>query len=201
MNNRFRQFVLAALFSGLCVASVPGYSQDAGWYAGVILGQSKARNTDCTGVATCDDTDTAWSIFGGYQVNANFGVQFGYADLGKVGASGTDPFLGAFSISYESTGFELSGVGTIPINERFSVYGKLGLFMWDLDAKATSSVFGSGSLSEDGTDLTYAIGAKYGFTKNFAVQLQWQRYNDIGNDATVGTSDIDVIGLGAIFRF
>ena len=201
MSDRFKLFVLGALFSGLTVVSGPVLSQDGGWYVGLNFGQTKVKDVDCTGATTCDDKDKAWGIFGGYLFNKNFGVELGYADLGKASLGGTDPFLGTFTTTFEASGFELSGVGILPISDKFSVYGKLGLFMWDLDAKSTSSVLGSASLSEDGTDLTFAIGARFHFTKNLAVQLQWQRYKDIGDDATTGKSDIDVLGLGVVFRF
>jgi OOP family OmpA-OmpF porin len=201
MNQPFKKFVLAALFSGLSLASAAGLSQDTGWYAGFNLGQSTVKDFDCTGTTSCDDKDTAWSIFGGYQFNKNFGVELGYVDLGKATQSGVVPLFGSFSASFEVTGFEFSGVGTLPISERFSMYGKLGLFMWDLDVKGSSTLTGPVSLSEDGTDFTFGIGARYHFTKNLAVQLQWQRYNDIGDDATTGKYDVDVIGAGIVFRF
>lgn len=201
MNHQFSRFVLAAAFFGLSLASAPALSQDMGWYAGLNLGQAKVKDFDCTGTTSCDDKDTAWSIFGGYQINKNFGVELGYVDLGEASGSGTDPFLGTFSATFETTGFELSGVGTLPINEKFSVYGKLGFFMWDLDVKASSSTLGSGSFSEDGTDLTFGVGVRWNFTKNLTAQLQWQRYNDIGDDVTTGKDDVDVLSAGILFRF
>ena len=201
MRHQFSRWILAAAFFALSLASAPALSQDTGWYVGLNVGQSKVKDDFCAGTTSCDDTDTALSIFGGYQINKNFGVELGYVDLGKASGSGTDPILGTFSATFEATGFELSGVGTLPISDKFSVYGKLGLFMWDLDVKASSSTLGSGSLSEDGTDLTFAVGVRWNFTKNLTAQLQWQRYNDIGDDATTGKSDIDVIGAGILFRF
>lgn len=199
MTLRTRSFGLAALLA-LSGFSAPALPQDTGWHAGFNLGHSKA-DVDCTGTTSCDDKDTAWSIFGGYRLNRDFAVELGYVNLGKVSASGIDPILGTFSTAIEVTGFELSGVGILPINPKFSGYGKLGLFIWDLDATVTSSTFGSGALSEDGADLTFGIGARYLFTKNLAAQLQWQRYSDIGDDATTGKSDIDVIGAGIVFGF
>jgi len=198
MNLRFKPFFTAALVA-LGVASAPALSQqETGWYAGLSVGQSKAKDA-CTGTAftgiTCDDSDTAFSIFGGYQVNRNLGLELGYVDLGEATASG----LGA-TASAKSKGFELLGVGTYPINQQFDVYGKLGFFRWDLDLSA-SGPGGSISLSESGTDLTYGFGVKYSFTKNVGMRVQWQRYNDIGKEATTGTSDVDVISVGVVFKF
>ena len=186
------RFILAALVSVLSLGSAPALSQDTGFYAGASFGQTKIKDFDCTGTTSCDDKDTGMSIFGGYQFTKNFAVEGGYTDLGKASQS-----AGGLSASFEASGFEISAVGIFPINPQWSVYGKLGMFMWDLDVKTN---FG-GNLSEDGTDLTYGIGVRWSFAKNLAAQLQWQRYKDIGDDATTGKSDVDMLSVGLLFRF
>jgi OOP family OmpA-OmpF porin len=188
MKRQFGQFILVALLSALIFGSVPAFSQDVGFYAGFNFGQSKVDDF-CNGFASCDDEDTALSIFGGYQVNRNFGVEVGYTDLGQASISGPGG-----SVRFEATGFEFSGVGTIPLTQQFSLYGKLGLFLWDADARGTVLGFPF-SGSDDGTDLTFAFGARFNFTKNLVGQLQWQRYQDVAD------FDVDVIGLGLLFRF
>jgi OOP family OmpA-OmpF porin len=196
MNRHFSRFVLAASFFALSLASAPALSQDMGWYFGLGAGQSKAKDS-CDGVSgpgvSCDDTDTAFKIFGGYQVNANFGVELGYVDLGEVSAS--HPVFGSGKI--EAKGIELVGVLAFPINQQFSVFGKLGVFRWDVDA----SGFGSPSESETGTDVTFGFGAKYNFTKNFGLRLEWQRYNDVGDENTTGKDDVDYFGASIIYKF
>lgn len=177
--------------------------QDAGFYAGGSLGQAKFKDactdTDVGFVGSCDDKDTAWKIFGGYQFNRNFGVEAGYTDLGEV--TGTGTFLGLpASFKAKAKGFELLGVGTFPINEQFAVYGKAGVFRWDLDTSATAGGF-SEAASEKGTDLTFGFGLKYNFTKNLAARVEWQRYKDVGDENTTGKSKVDVISVGVVFKF
>lgn len=188
----------AAIFAAALLSTQALAADGTGFYLGASVGQSKAQD-GCTGLAgtgiTCDDTDTAFSIFGGYQVNTNFGVELGYTDLGKVTASG----FGA-TASFKSKAIELLGVGTYPINPQFDVYGKLGFFRWNLDANA-SGPGGSFSESDSGTDLTFGFGVKYHFTQNVGMRVQWQRYDNIGNEATTGTSDVDVIGVGLVVKF
>ena len=191
MYRQSRFLILAILFSALSLASAPTLSQDTGHtglYAGFGLGKSKVRDL-CEGLTNCDDKDTALNIFAGYQANRNFGVELGYAELGKF--SGSVPGI---SVTGEVTGFELSAVGTLPIDEKFALYGKLGFFMWDVDVRGSAGGFGF-SGSDDGTDPTIAIGARYSLTRNVAMQVQWQRYFDIGD------SDLDVVGVGLLFRF
>jgi OmpA-OmpF porin, OOP family len=199
MKRRSGHSFLVALFTALSVGSGTALSQDVGFYAGFNFGESKADDVDCTGTTVCDDKDIAFSIFGGYQFNRNFGIELGYVDLGRVSFS-VPRFAGPVAIRFESTGLEVSGVGTMPINQQFSFYGKLGLFLWDLDVRATGPG-GTAALSEDGTDLTFALGAGYRLMKDVALHVQWQRYNDIGDGFTTGKSDIDLIGVGLLFRF
>lgn len=177
----------AAALVALAAASAPALSQEAGWYAGLGIGQSEFKEGCGIAALGCDDKDTAYSVFGGYQFNANLGAELGYTDLGEATAGGA---------SVGAKGFELTGVGTLPINQQFAVYGKLGFYRWDVDASAPGASF-----SETGTDPTFGVGVKYDLTRNFALRAQWQRYQDLGNSATTGTSDADVIGINGVLKF
>jgi OOP family OmpA-OmpF porin len=189
MKRQFRQFTLVALFSVLSLGSAAAFSQDVGFYAGVNFGKSKVKDICLPGLTVCDDTDSALSIFGGYQFNRNFGFEIAYTDLGKATVSGPGG-----TATVDTSGLEFSAVGTIPISEQFSFYGKLGFFMWDADLRGTLGGVPVAA-SDDGTDLTIAIGARFSFTRSLAAQLQWQRYLDVSG------ADIDVIGVGLLFRF
>jgi OOP family OmpA-OmpF porin len=141
---------------------------------------------------SCDDEDTAWKILGGYQFNKNFAVEFGYTDLVEVSGGGA---VGNFST--EATAFELVAVGMMPLADRFSVYGKIGMYRADVDASGTG-IFGS--VSESNTDLTFAVGVRYDFTRNLGVRAEWQKYQDVGG-GEIGESDVDVLSVGVIWKF
>lgn len=171
----------------------PAFAQSSGFYAGGAIGQTSAKDA-CNGLpvgVSCDDKDTGYKVFGGYQATVNFGVEIGYVDLGKVTLS-----VPGLSANVKSDGFEFLAVGTIPLVDKLSAYGKLGAFAWD----AKASVLGV-SVKENGTDLTIGLGFKYDFTKSIAGRVEWQRYNDIGNNATIGVSDVDLYSVGVVFKF
>jgi len=197
MSLYSRKLLSATLFA-LVAASTPALSQDTGWYGGIGIGQSKFKDS-CSGVSgpgiACEEKDTAWKIFGGYQFNRNFAGEFGYTDLGKTTLS----ISGFGSASIGARGFELSGVGMLPVSQQFSVYGRLGLFHWDVDFKDGTGLVGSASAS--GTDLTYGLGASFSFTKNSALRLEWQKYQDVGDTNSTGSGDITVIGVGLAVKF
>jgi len=193
------------LFTGLLAASALAFSplsqaQMTGqWYAGAGLGQSKAKDV-CSfapGIS-CDDTDTATKIFGGYKLNQNFAVELAYADLGKAslgipGASG----------DYKATTWDILAVGILPINQQFSVLGKIGVANWSVDANynLTLAGLGSGSLSASGSDITYALGVQYDFSDKVGLRGVWQHYSNVGDDNTTGKSDVEVIGASVLFNF
>src|SRR5262245_5537797 len=87
-----------ALVVGSLGASGSALAQSTGWYVGGGIGKSsadidtaginasiiRAGGAGVTGVATgTDDNDTGFKLFAGYQLNPNFAVEVGYADLGK----------------------------------------------------------------------------------------------------------------------
>lgn len=196
------KLIWAALVAALGVLATPAQAQMsmAGFYAGVGVGQARAQDF-CDGiVGNCDDKDTSWKIFAGYQFNENLGAELGYVDLGSLTASGT--VLGVpFSANADAKTWELVGVGTFPISKDFGVFGKLGIHRWDLDVNGTIPGVGSASLSDSGTDLTFGAGVQWNFTQQAAARLYWQRYNDIGDDNTTGKDDVDVFGVSVLFKF
>jgi OmpA-OmpF porin, OOP family len=193
MISKARAGLAVLGFAGAMVFTGAAVAQDTGFYAGLSLGQSKADDA-CTGVSglgiSCDDKDTAWKILGGYQFNRNFAVEFGYTDLGEVSASGPGG-----SASIETTAFEVVAVGMMPIADKFSIYGKLGMYRGETDASGPG-----GSISESTTDLTFGVGVRYDFTRNLGVRAEWQKYSDVGG-GDIGEADIDVISVGVIWRF
>ena len=171
----------------------PALAQDTGFYAGLHIGQTSVDDA-CTGIGgpgvSCDDKDSAWKILGGYQFNRHFAVELGYTDLGEVSASGPGG-----SASVESTAFEVVAVGIFPIADKFSIYGKLGMYRGETDASAPGV-----SESETNNDLTFGFGVRYDFTKNLGVRGEWQKYQDVGG-GNIGESDVDVISIGLIWKF
>lgn len=190
--------VLALAAVGLVSAVAPSVAADqpaGGGYIGASLGQSKINDV-CDGiVGTCDDKDTGWKIFGGYQFNRYFAVEGGYVDFGK--ATATDVSLGTpISGDAEGWGLFATGLATLPINEQFGVFAKAGLAYTKADVTA---VVGGVSVSDDdsGTDLVYGVGAKFDFTKNFGMRVEFERFKDVGNF----DSDVDLLSAGLVYKF
>lgn len=159
-----KKWLVAALSVAAMTVSAGAMAQQSAskWYLGADVG-----TTDLEGA----DDDTALRILGGYQINRTFAAELGYGMLYDKGG-------------VDVTAWELVGIGSFPLGNRFSVFGKLGLAMWEVEA---------GAFDDDGTDLTYGIGLQYDLSNRLGLRGQWQRY-DVDGDA-------DVLSIGFIYRF
>jgi len=178
-----RAIALASLFAFPGVA----LSQDIpGWYVGFGIGQTQFKDA-CNGLSgSCDDADTGGKLLGGYQFSKNFDLELAYADLGQAKGGGA---------TFGAKGFEATGVGMLPLGGGFSALARGGLFSWKADLKAPA-----GSTDATGTDLTYGLGVKFDFNRDFSARLEWQRYKDVGDQNKTGQSNIDFIGASLVYR-
>lgn len=195
-----RKFAVAALLAAGCLAGSPVFAQmqqDTGFYLGGSIGNTQFDIDTGPLVAagatsvTTDDSDTGWKIYGGYQFHRNWGVEVGYVDLGSVGITGrvgAVPFTGNADV----TAWTLALVGTLPINQSFDIFGKVGLYRWK--NKASVSAAGIAAAADDnGTDGMVGIGLRYNFTKNFGVQVEAEHF--------AGDDTATLYSIGLRFKF
>jgi OOP family OmpA-OmpF porin len=198
----------AALMSGLVLA--PGMAQAGEWYGGAGFGQSKINDFSglcdailslAPGGSSCssDDKDNGLKIFAGNQINKNAAVEFGYIDLGKGKFSVSGPGVGG-SGGWETTGFNIALVGTLPVDNSFGLLGRIGIFRWDVDFNV-SGLGGSASESATGADLTYGLGVKYDFNKTTGMRAEWERFKDVGDENKTGQADLDLLSVSLVFKF
>ena len=195
--------VVATLIgAGMLAACSAAWAQGATKvYVGAALGQTKTKNA-CEGVPstfTCDVKDNrAFKFFGGYQFTPNFALELGYHDLGAVKASNGD--------TANLSALELSAVGSLPLANRFAVYGKLGVYNGEsqVDAVPVPAINppppSTGWTGGSNTDLTFGIGARYELTNAVAVRAEWQRFPGLGGSRRPEL-DVDVLSIGALLRF
>ena len=193
--------LLLGLVAAAGLAAAPAQAQlqfgrmDTGLYLGGSIGGAKYKDT-CDGIAgggvSCDEKDTAWKAFAGWQFTRHIGLEVGYTDLGKATAS-----AGATFIEAKVRGVELTGVVSWPFTEQFAIFGKAGAYFSDVDIN--SNIAGV-SASDRNTDFTFGAGARFNFTRNFAARAEWQRYQNVGG-GSVGSDDIDFYGISLLYTF
>lgn len=166
----------ALVMSSLLAFSIGANAE--GGYIGLSVGQT---DVDISGF----DDGTSIALVGGYRVNSNFAIEASYIDLGES----EDDIAPVWTL--EADGFNFSAVGIIPVNEQVEIFGKIGMFMWDV----TLDEAGTGEIaSDDGTDISFGVGGSVKLAEQFSLVLEFQRF-DIDGD------DVDNISLGGRINF
>jgi OOP family OmpA-OmpF porin len=148
-----------------------------------------------TGVNTSvDKNDTAYKAQVGYQFNQYFAVEGGYINFGKAQYRGTITG-GIVKADIEASGFNIDAVGILPINESFSLFGKLGV----IDAKV--ELVGTSSVSATKWKPTYGVGATYNVNKQLGIRVEYEQFSKLGDSNKTGESDVNVISAGVAYKF
>lgn len=195
--QRKSSFVMFLIASALAMGGLLATTQAS---AQAFIGGSIGQSTYDSGIAdglitsgTVDKKDTGFKLFGGYMFNQNFGVEGAYVDLGKASYSGDffgSPVTGG---KVGVTGFNLAALVSFPVNREFSVFGRVGMFMWD--AKASDTTGGMPfSAKIDGSDMSFGVGMGYDFTSNMGVRAEWDRYK-------FDESSANLLSIGLVFKF
>jgi len=125
------------------------------------------------------------------------------ATMTLTGGGLPSPAPASISGEVSSKGPMLSVIGTIPLQKRWEVFGRLGLFYADttidLDAKI-SGVAGSSSVSARSTDWALGIGGALNLSRRFSIRLEYQKLKNVGDPDQTGESDVDVVDLGLLIR-
>jgi len=163
-------------------------------FVGVSAGQA-THDMACPAGSTCDDTDTAWKIYGGLEVNEFIAMEVGYADLGEVKVGGTP------SGTAEVNGMTIQLIGTYAINPSFSLIGRGGMNILNLEKNGT--IAGTPTRNVGDTDVAWSLGlgGQYNLNKSVGLRVEWERYFEVGDPDTTGEADVDLISAGVVFKF
>jgi OOP family OmpA-OmpF porin len=203
---------------GFALASANTLAQQSTkpWYGGLSIGQSRVQFDDNIlpiGGATAtslskNETDTGFKAYVGYRLHQNFAVEGGYTDFGKfsVTRTMTAPAAGTVHADVKASGWHVDAVGIWPLQNNFSLFGKLGVIVNEVKTSAGTTgavAFAPGtntSPKHSGSNLKLGIGAGYDFTPTVGARVEWERASKLGDDNT-GKGDVDLLSVGVVFRF
>ncbi len=185
---------IAALALSIISTATQASAGESRWYLEGRIGQANLDaelGAPFTGIRI-DDEVTSAGIEIGYMINRYFSVQAGYRQLGNAPAlpppcifCELDERL-IIPFEAEVSGLSLAAVPRWPVSERFSLYGKLGIFHSDTDVEVAFSGDTVGSLSDE--ELLTAIGAHYELPSGFGVLLEYEVVPDLFDGANLGFS-------------
>lgn len=204
----------AGLLAVTVLTSAMAMADQSPWYVGASVGSSNATIDDArinssllrggfsSSTIVDDDRSTGFKMLGGYRFNENFALEGGYFDLGKFGYTATTQPAGSLVGSIKLRGVNLDLVGTLPITDRFSVFGRVGAAY--AEAQDTFDVTGpvrvpNRNPSKQDTNVKYGLGLQYALTPALALRGEVERYRV--DDALDNKGSIDLVSLGLIYRF
>jgi OOP family OmpA-OmpF porin len=156
-------------------------------YAGAGAGPSKIDA--CEGASNCDDTGTAFKVYGGYKFASDFAGELGYYSFGKATID-----LGSTVSAEAKVAGPAIGVAYLPqLNEDWGLSLRLGAVRLKTKLSVSSS-FGSGESSDTKTAAYYGVGVNYGVAKGVKLELgaDFSRAESDGDKADVRAITIGV---------
>lgn len=197
-----KKLIDVLLFTGLCTAAMQVMaSPTRDWYAGVKAGWSDYYNSNI-GKNLSSGANSDYKLHGS---NAVGGIFLGYQALDWMEIEGGYDYLGNASFSnstsagasFKGQGIQMSLKMNLPLTEIFSIYGRLGMMGW------TTQVESSGHTNTDnGVSPLAAVGTELSFSNQFALRLEYQYTNNVGNGGDDGVVlDNGQTTLGVVYNF
>ncbi len=147
----------------------------------------------------------------GYQFNPNLAVELGYLELSKLKTTSPNitvhgEWYAPGSITLNQNAIDVAAKGILPINDKFNVYGKLGVAYLSSDLTYLNEH--TGNTNNDNHDFGIAehqwapeagIGASFNITNNVFVDTSWTHIQTIGGKKKLGNIDFVAVGIGYSF--
>jgi len=204
-----KQFAHSLFLIAMLCSPIPAFAAD--FYMAGSIGQARTNisKSDIDNIvieggatnvnSTVDNTDTAYKLLLGYQFNPYLGIEGGYVDLGKTTYAATAT-QGNATLAWKAKGWLLSAVGTLPVNDSFGVFAKLGAFhsevSWNL--AATGSIDANEAWSGTKWKAAYGVGASYNLNKQVGFRLEYEVFDKLGD---VNKDKVDFISAGVVYKF
>jgi OOP family OmpA-OmpF porin len=174
-----RKHLTLSLIAAFSLASLPTLAADNGIYLGASVGQSGLQVDDFD----YDADATGYKLIAGWRFLDWLAVEGNYVDFG----SGDDTVAGS-RIETEADGVSLSAVGFLPVGP-VDLFARVGAIDWSADVSSP----GFGRASDDGTDLTYGVGAQFRVW-SLSIRAEYERFD-------VSDADLDMISVGVTWTF
>jgi len=134
---------------------------------------------------------TSLELTAGYRIGENFAVEASWLELGEQSIPITETFDADFGVD----GMHFSFLAIAPLAPDFEVFGRFGVYHWDLESSntTTSAIIRSND-REDNSDLVYGAGAAWHLSDTVALRVMYQEVDVRGDN-------IENISAGFTFAF
>jgi OmpA-OmpF porin, OOP family len=206
---KLHRFALLALLALTTPALADGfYGVGEVTYSSASLDPSYFDNAlttnGATGLSSSDSGGSyQWRLQGGYRFNPYLALELGYIDFGKADYQAAYSGGSAHG-SLKAGGVDMAALVSVPLNDSFSVFGKLGV----VDATVKSNLqagtpadSASGDTSVNSVRPLLGLGASYKLTDNVDLRADYDYVSGLGSSSKTGTMDVNMFSLGAVYNF
>lgn len=138
-------------------------------------------------------TGTAWEAVGGWEFNEHFAVEAGYIYAGNIEDKVSVAGIGDVRLKADTSAITASVIGSLPIGDRFGVFGRAGLMHWKSDQSAGAQGVSVSLGDFDGTDFLYGAGVT-ALVEGALLRLEYR-------GSKLEDSDLSLISLSIVWRF
>ncbi len=133
-----------------------------------------------------DANDTGYKLFASFTAANGLGIEGGYVDFGSP-----EDIVGGFPGEIDASGWNLYGVGNLPLSDGVDLFAKAGFVSWEAD----SIIDGLLVDTDDGTDLALGLGARWNSGGSFGLRTEFDWFDIDEADS------IWMVSLGFELRF
>jgi len=180
----------------LAVLAVSTAASAQNLYGVVSAGVSKL-SFDCGGASTCDKSDTAFKLLGGYKFAPNWAGELGYFDFGKAKLSG-----GGANLDIKVNGFGGGVAFHQDIAPAWNFVARLGIAQMKTKLSGSAPGVGSASDSDSNVEPYFGLGVGYKLSKTASIDGAWDygkgKYNKNGINES---GSANALSVGLTFGF
>jgi OmpA-OmpF porin, OOP family len=169
---------MKSFFSILLLAAAAAHAETGDFHAGLRFGNSMENRLPQN--FSNIDSKTPFGVTGTYEFTDTFGVEVGFADLGK------SKVLAVADAGFDLSGslWTIGGTAQVPLNARFSALVGLGYFKLNEDG-SSQTLIGPRRLDNSGSGAYVELGGRFAINDQFGARLSYQHFNfDNGSDGT-----------------
>jgi opacity protein-like surface antigen len=195
--------------------AVDAHAQFSRGYVGGAVASSKMnydsnsiqiQNATASSLST-DSSSTGFKVYAGGRFHPNFGVEGGIVYYGSFTATRTvtAPAPGSLRSEIDVTGIYGDLVGFLPVGSRVDLFAKVGLIATGANAKRSTTgavtIPGDQNGAQSEAGLHLGLGAEFLVADHFAIRLEYEQAQKVGDTMTMGSGNINAIFLGGTYRF
>ena len=194
--------------------SVPAFAAEPDRYVVGMLGSAQVdldkgnadavlRAAGATNLrSTVEDSASFTKVGIGFRISPRIAAEAAYITTGDFTYRATFT-QGSADVDISARGLGVSIVANSKLDDTIAVYGRLGLYHFTVDSRATLRATGVSRASQSGTSMSPEIGAGAEFSTSpiGAVRIEYSFFSQVGEQSTTGKSDVTALSIGFLLRF